>query len=79
MNMLLPHRILPNSIEQKVFKTCFSWALKAGALGQPRGMGWGGRREGASGWETHVHPRLIHVNVWQKSPQHCKVINLQLK
>ena len=24
--------------------------LKAGALGQPRGMGWGGRWEGGSGW-----------------------------
>ena len=23
--------------------------LRAGALGRPRGMGWGGRREGGSG------------------------------
>ena len=23
---------------------------------QPRGMGWGGRWEGGSGWGTHVHP-----------------------
>ena len=30
--------------------------LRAGALGWPRGMGWGGRWEGASGWGTHVHP-----------------------
>jgi len=29
-------------------------------------MGWGGSREGCSGWGTHVHPWLIHVNVWQK-------------
>ena len=29
--------------------------------------------------ETHVHPWLIHVDVWQKSPQYCKVISLQLK
>ena len=28
---------------------------------------------------THVHPRLIHVNVWQKPLQYCKVISLQLK
>ena len=28
---------------------------------------------------THVHPWLIHVNVWQKAPQYCKVISLQLK
>ena len=30
--------------------------LGAGALGWPRGMVWGGRREGVSGWGTHVHP-----------------------
>ena len=35
--------------------------------------------EGVSGWGTHVHPWLIHVNVWQKPPQYCKVISLQLK
>ena len=52
--------------------------LGAGALGRPRGMGWGGRREGASGWGTHVNPWLIHVNVWQKPRQYCKVISLQL-
>ena len=52
--------------------------LRAGALGRPRGMGWGGRREGVSGWGTHVNPWLIHVNVWQKSLQYCKVIILQL-
>ena len=35
--------------------------------------------EGVSGWGTHVHPWLIHVNVWQKPLQYCKVISLQLK
>ena len=39
--------------------------------------GWD--EEGGSGWGTHVHPWLIHVNVWQKPPQYCKVISLQLK
>ena len=39
--------------------------------------GWNGEEE--SGWATHVHPWLIHVNVWQKPPQYCKVISLQLK
>ena len=34
---------------------------------------------GGPGWGTHVHPWLIHVNVWQKSPQYCKVISLKLK
>ena len=52
--------------------------LRAGALGRPRGMGWRGRREGGSGWGTHVNPWLIHVNVWQKPLQYCKVISLQL-
>ena len=52
--------------------------LRAGALGRPRGMGWGRRREEGSGWGTHVNPWLIHVNVWQKSLQYCKVISLQL-
>ena len=52
--------------------------LRAGALGRPRGMGWGGRQEGGSGWGTHVNPWLIHVNVWQKLLQYCKVVNLQL-
>ena len=27
----------------------------------------------------NVHPWLIHVNVWQKPLQYCKVISLQLK
>ena len=41
-------------------------------------MGWRGRLEGGSGWGTHVNPWLIHVNVWQKPLQYCKVISLQL-
>ena len=41
-------------------------------------MGWGGKREGGSGWGTHVDPWLIHVNGWQKPLQYCKVISLQL-
>ena len=55
-------------------------ALKGGALGQPRGMGWDGKGHGGLlGWGTHVHLWLIHVNVLQKPPQYCKVISLQLK
>ena len=57
---------------------CMRQVLRAGALGRPRGMGWGGRWEGSSGWGTHVNPWLIHVNVWQKPLQYCKVISLQL-
>ena len=52
--------------------------LRPGTLGRPRGIGWRGRWEGGSGWGTHVNPWLIHVNVWQKSLQYCKVISFQL-
>ena len=37
----------------------------AGALRQPRGMVWGGRREEGSGWGTCVYLWWIHVDVWQ--------------
>ena len=57
---------------------CMRQVLGAGALGWPRGMGWRGRSDGGSGWGTHVNPWLIHVNVWQKPLQYCKVISLQL-
>ena len=52
--------------------------LRAGALGRPRGIRWRGRWEGGSGWRIQVNPWLIHVNVWQKPLQCCKVISLQL-
>ena len=43
--------------------------------------GWDGKAEGRGfpGWGTHVHLWLIHVDVWQKPLQYCKVIGLQLK
>ena len=31
------------------------WMLGAGAVGPPRGMVWGGRRDEGSGWGTHVY------------------------
>ena len=39
--------------------------------------GWDGDG-GCSGWGTHVHPWVIYVSVWQKPPQYCKEIILQL-
>ena len=57
---------------------CMRQVLRPGALGRPRGIGWRGRWEGGSGWGIHVIPWLIHVNVWQKPLQYCKVISLQL-
>ena len=50
--------------------------FRADALGWPWGMGWGGKWEGGLGWETHVYPWLIHVNVWQNLPKYCKVSHL---
>ena len=35
---------------------------------------WGMYRDGGA----QVNPWLIHVNVWQKPLQYCKVISLQL-
>ena len=57
---------------------CMRQMLRPGALGSPRGIGWRGRWEGGLGWGIHVYPWLIHVNVWQKPLQCCKVISLQL-
>ena len=41
------------------------WMLGAGALGRPRGMVWGGRREEGSGWGTNVYLWQIHFDIWQ--------------
>ena len=41
------------------------WMLGAGALGRPRGMVRGGKREEGSGWGTRVYPWRIHVDIWQ--------------
>ena len=41
------------------------WMLGAGALGRPRGMVQGGRREEGSGWRTHVYLWQIHFDIWQ--------------
>ena len=41
------------------------WMLGAGALGRPRGMEGGGRREEGSGWGTHVCLWRIHLDIWQ--------------
>ena len=49
------------------------WLLGAGALGRPRGMVRGGRREEGSGWGTRVYLWRIHVDIWQKAKpiQYC--------
>ena len=49
--------------------------LGAGALGRPRGMVQGGRREEGSGWGTRVYPWRIHVDIWQNQYNIVKLKN----
>ena len=42
-------------------------------------MIWGGRWEGGSGLGTHVHPWLIHVNVWQNQHSIVKQNKVKIK
>ena len=51
------------------------WMLGAGALGQPRGMVWGGRRKEGSGWGTHVYLWQIHFDIWQNQYNIVKLNN----
>ena len=51
------------------------WMLGAGALGRPRGMEWGGRREEGSGWGTHVYLWQIHDDIWQNQYNIVKLKN----
>ena len=53
------------------------WMLGAGALGQPRGMVQGGRREEGSGWGTHVYLWRIHVDMWQNQYNIVKLIKFK--
>ena len=49
--------------------------LGAGALGQPRGMVQGGRREEGSGWGTRVYLWWIHVDIRQNQYNIVKLKN----
>ena len=51
------------------------WNLGAGALGQPRGMVWGGMREEGSGWGIRVYLWWIHVDIWQNQYNIVKLNN----
>ena len=53
------------------------WMLGAGALGRPRGMVWGGRREEGSGWGTRVYLWQIDVDIWQNQYNIVKLKNLK--
>ena len=45
----------------------------------PEGWDGEGCGRGVQGGETQVHPWVIHIYVWQKPSQYCKVIILQLQ
>ena len=75
-NAILPNHpalSLSHRVQQTVLYICVSFAVSHtgvslpsfGALGWPRGMVQGGRREGGSGWRTRVYLWRIHVDVWQ--------------
>ena len=53
--------------------------LGAGVRGRSREMIWDGRWEGGSGLGTHVHPWLIHVNVWQNQYSIAKQNKVKIK
>ena len=55
------------------------WMLGAGALGRPRGMVQGGRREEGSGWGTRVYLWQIPVDVWQNQYNIVKLKNKKNK
>ena len=79
-------------IRENSIETCILPSVKQitspGWMHETSAQGWctgktqrdGMEREagGGSGWGTHVNPWLIHVNVWQKPLQYCKVISFQL-
>ena len=55
------------------------WMFGAGALGWPRGMVWGGKREEGSGWETHVYLWWIHFDIWQNQYNIVKLNKIKKK
>ena len=74
---------IETSIQSRVKEiTSPGWMHETGAQGWCTGKtqrdGMGRVAGGGLGWGTHVNPWLIHVNVWQKPLQYCKVISLQL-
>ena len=56
-----------------------SQAPKASVLGQPRGIGWGGRWEGLQDGGDTCIPVVSSCGIWQKPSQYCKAFILQLK
>ena len=68
-------QIIPPSPSPTKSKRLFYTLLGAGALGQPRGMVQGGRREEGSGWGTRVYLWWIHVDIRQNQYNIVKLKN----
>ena len=68
-------QIIPPSPSPTKSKRLFYTLLGAGALGQPRGMVQGGRREEGSGWGTRVYMRQFHVDIRQNQYNIVKLKN----
>ena len=68
------YNIIYETSHQSRFEARY-WILGAGALGPPRGMVWGGRREEGSGWGTRVYLWWIHVDIWQNQYNIVKLKN----
>ena len=62
----------PSSMHEKEQSKLVHWD-------NPEGWDKQGGGSGIPEGETHVNPCLIHVNIWQKPPEYCKLISLQLK
>ena len=63
---------IASSIHEAGYPKLVLWDNPEGCSGEG-----GGRMVQDAG--IHVYSWLIHVDVWQKPPQYCKVIILQLK
>ena len=68
------YNIMYETSRQSRFDALY-WMLGAGALGRPRGMVRGGRREKGSGWGTRVYLWWIHVDIWQNQYNIVKLKN----
>ena len=55
------------------------WMLGAVALGRPRWVVWGGRRDEGSGWGTHEYLWQIHFDIWQKQYNIVKLNKIKFK
>ena len=69
--MALKHVYIHVRNESPVYVRCRIQDAWGWCTGMIQRDDMGGRWEGGSGLGTHVHPWLIHVNVWQKQ---CSII-----